>query len=335
MASSAEGAPPPLALAAPAAAAPSDASDVAAASPRSPRSSPRTGSPRPGDGSGRLRSPLTLPVKVSLSALAQKLLLQRDLQPRANGLGVEHPLRALAIAVCTTQAFDSACMLVILANCMLLSIYDPLDKAVIIAEMGPRNRAAALAEDYFQALFTLEMVLKVVAYGWLGRGPSGAWVGYLADPWSWLDGIIVLVGFVFYSPAIEGSTSTISALRTIRVMRPLKNLNSMPSMRLVVKSVLAALPSLANVIILLLFSLLLVAIVGLMLWPGVLAGQCAYLDPVSGGSVLTGAFAPCRATRRTRSPARPRAATSAAPRSCASTSSRSCWRRTPRSTMPP
>jgi hypothetical protein len=248
-----------------------------------PAGAPAAASPRT---RARALPPMTLPVKVSLAALAQKLLQQRDLQPRANGLRTDHPLRALAIAVCTSPAFDTACMLVIFANCALLAIYDPLDKT----DSGARNKAMAGAEDCFQALFSLEMALKVLAFGWLGTGPSGARVGYLADPWNWMDGLIVLVGFVFYSRDITSSTSTISALRTVRVLRPLKNLNSVPSMRLVVKSVLAALPSLANVIILLLFSLLLVAIVGLMLWPGVLAGQCAYLDPVSGGSVLTGAF---------------------------------------------
>ena len=40
---------------------------------------------------------LTLPIKVSLAALAQKLLQQKDLQPSANGLGVAHPLRALPL----------------------------------------------------------------------------------------------------------------------------------------------------------------------------------------------------------------------------------------------
>jgi hypothetical protein len=116
---------------------------------------------------------LALPVKVFLAALAQKLLQQKDLQPSANGLGVAHPLRALALAVHHAGLRQR------------VHAGDPDQHLTPWTGTTAGQRATRPwrgAENYFQALFTLEMVLKVLAFAWLGRGPSGAWVGYLADP---------------------------------------------------------------------------------------------------------------------------------------------------------
>jgi hypothetical protein len=231
---------------------------------------------------------LTLPQKVNMSALVNKLLRQRDLQPYAlgwgtRGLSLSHPLRRFAVAVANHSLFETFSLLVILANCVFLAIYDPLD----FDDTGPRNRAIAQSEDVFQALFTVELLIKWVAFGLWGRGPSGKRVGYLTDAWNYLDGGIVMIGFLGYIP---GLGSNASVLRTFRVLRPLRSMAAVPSMRVVVSSMLTALPPLGNVVLLALFSLLVFAIIGVQLWAGLLRGKCAYADPLdpSGPLVVTG-----------------------------------------------
>lgn len=53
----------------------------------------------------------------------------------------------------------------------------------------PRNRAVEDSELIFTSLFAVEMVLKVIAMGFvLGRGT------YIRDPWNVLDFVVVMAG---------------------------------------------------------------------------------------------------------------------------------------------
>ena len=49
----------------------------------------------------------------------------------------------------------------------------------------------------FTAVFTLELLVKVVALGVRGHHTA-----YLADRWNWLDAFIVFMGYLALSPAV-------------------------------------------------------------------------------------------------------------------------------------
>lgn len=72
--------------------------------------------------------------------------------------------------------FDRVMTALIMANCLLLACYDPLD----YDNSGARNRAINNSELVFLALFTAEMVVKIVALDVWGK-PSG----YFNDGWNW------------------------------------------------------------------------------------------------------------------------------------------------------
>jgi hypothetical protein len=72
------------------------------------------------------------------------------------------------------------------------------------------------------------------------------------------------------------SMPKVKVLRTFRVLRPLRTLSRSKSMRLLVHSLLSALPSLANVVVLLLFFFCVFGMIAVQLWgaSGVLYGRC-------------------------------------------------------------
>lgn len=220
---------------------------------------------------------LSMPQKVKLASLVRKLLTQQNLIPRAFGfLGPDNPVRKVAIQVAHAELFETISIMVILANCIALAMYDPMDRY----EEGERNQAIAASEVYFQSLFTIEAIIKLLAFGVYGEGVRGGKAGYFADGWNWLDFFIVVTGYLVFIPEL----SNIRALRTFRVLRPLKSVSAVPSMRVMVSSMLVALPALGNVVLLAAFTLLLFGIVAVQLWTGLLRGGCHYEDPLQPGS---------------------------------------------------
>lgn len=65
---------------------------------------------------------------------------------------------------------------IILANCVLLAFFDPLD----VERTGSRNTAIENAETPFMVIFTVDMVIKMVALDLFGQPSS-----YFSDSWNW------------------------------------------------------------------------------------------------------------------------------------------------------
>jgi len=173
----------------------------------------------------------------------------------------DNPIRAWCIKIVHTNEFDMISIFVILMNCllMLISAWTP----------PPHNLEFPWAEHLFNILFTIELILKVVAKGFYS-GPYA----YLKDGWNWLDFVIVVVGWAAYFPSVPG----VSALRTFRVLRPLKTLSSMPGMRVIITALMTSIPALINVMSMMVFTFAIFGIVGVQLYNGVLEGGCFIAD---------------------------------------------------------
>uniref|UniRef100_A0A0G4H9N8 Calcium-channel protein CCH1 n=1 Tax=Chromera velia CCMP2878 TaxID=1169474 RepID=A0A0G4H9N8_9ALVE len=135
-------------------------------------------------------------------------------------------------------------------------------------------RALRIIDIIMLSVFLLEMLLKWIAYGiFCGRE------AYFKSGWNWLDFIVVcasLVELVFTMSAASTSTdgfdsSTLRALRTLRIvraLRPLRVIARSKGIRLVVDSLLASIPSLANVFFICLLFYLIFAILGMNFFKG-------------------------------------------------------------------
>ena len=179
-------------------------------------------------------------------------------------------LRQAAVAVTFDPAFEPFILLAILTNCFFMAGFKELE---------------AQTEIYFVIIFTLEMALKMLTFGFASHR-----MAYLRSGWNVLDFIIVISGVAVIVAkqlleAAEQGTGTandigaISTLRAIRVLRPLRTISRVPSMRVLVGSLIDAVPQLAGVLLLFLFFLLTFGVVGIQLFSGALHHRCYEDEP--------------------------------------------------------
>ena len=163
--------------------------------------------------------------------------------------------------------FDRVIMGLILANCVVLSMYDPL-----LPPGSAWNTLLAAIETIFTVLFTLECVVLVISRGFLFGDTT-----YLRDPWRVMDFIIVITGLVSFSP----SASNLTGFRTMRALKPLKTINGVPGMRMLVSTLLDSIPLLIDVLVLLLWLFCVFGILGIQQFLGRLNSRCFEVAPRS------------------------------------------------------
>jgi len=103
--------------------------------------------------------------------------------------------------------FDRFILFVILVNCIFLA----LDKEV---EYITNNNE--MIDFIFLQIYTMEMVLKIIAMGFFMRAHS-----YLRDSWNILDFMVVILGWI----SVFFESGDISAIKVIRILRPLRTIN--------------------------------------------------------------------------------------------------------------
>jgi hypothetical protein len=85
--------------------------------------------------------------------------------------------------VVKNKIFENVSICVIMANSVTLGMSDPL-------EVGS-TPTAELVDNIFLGLYTTEMCLKILCYGFMFN--DGA---YLRDPWNILDFVIVMSAYL-------------------------------------------------------------------------------------------------------------------------------------------
>ncbi|KAK3102999.1 hypothetical protein FSP39_015655 [Pinctada imbricata] len=129
-------------------------------------------------------------------------------------------------------------------------------------------------EYIFLVIFTLEAIMKIIAYGFVLH--SGA---YLRNGWNILDFIIVIIGIVStIMNAIELHGFDVKALRAFRVLRPLRLVSRAPSLQVVLNAILRAMVPLLHIGLLVIFVIIIYAIIGLELFSGAMHETCFYIS---------------------------------------------------------
>jgi hypothetical protein len=109
--------------------------------------------------------------------------------------------------------FESISISVIIVNSIFLAMDDPL------RDPSETPEYMTVADDIFQYLYTIEMVVKIVSLGFIVNTGS-----YLRDAWNILDFVIIASGYM--GMFLQGSGVNLSALRSFRVIRPLRTISS-------------------------------------------------------------------------------------------------------------
>ncbi|XP_034737220.1 voltage-dependent T-type calcium channel subunit alpha-1I-like isoform X1 [Etheostoma cragini] len=189
-------------------------------------------------------------------SIQEELLPYPDLGPVVFGcLKQTTSLRNWCLQVAHSPWLDYLSVLIIVLNCVNLSIYKPGEK---------KNNTQEILDFLMFLYFIVEMLIKIVALGVLGYKGS-----YLSNHWYKLDFFInfgKLMDIMFEIFDIH--------LQFCQVLSPLRLISRVPSMLNVVTVLLGTVPMLGNVMVLYIFVIQIFAVVGVQLWAGQLRNRC-------------------------------------------------------------
>ncbi|KXZ54857.1 hypothetical protein GPECTOR_4g929 [Gonium pectorale] len=158
--------------------------------------------------------------------------------------------------------FELLVVLAILGNTVTLALYRPTE-----SDGSHWNRGLLWADTAFNALFTAEMLLRIVALG----GP----LAYLRHPWNVFDAAMVAAGYLAFVPTDnESSSSGVRALRALRALRPLRTVTRSEALRAIVICFLEAVPLLGSAVGLMLLFMFVFAVAGTNLYANVYHQKC-------------------------------------------------------------
>eukprot|EP01063_Lacrimia_lanifica_P012719 TRINITY_DN19407_c0_g1_i1.p1 TRINITY_DN19407_c0_g1~~TRINITY_DN19407_c0_g1_i1.p1 ORF type:complete len:1934 (+),score=511.02 TRINITY_DN19407_c0_g1_i1:149-5950(+) len=174
-------------------------------------------------------------------------------------LGPYNKVRVHAFDVVNSQWFGTATLVVIIMNTITLAMDIPEteDEASI-------QDFLYVSEIVFQSLFTVEVLVKIVALGFVIHPHA-----YLRTGWNRIDFLIVVAGFLGF--VFE---SNVTVLRLVRVVRPLRTISRVAAMRTLMNTIMDAFPTLLEILFLLFFLLGIYAIMGMGLFSGTLHNRC-------------------------------------------------------------
>ncbi|XP_039270704.2 voltage-dependent L-type calcium channel subunit alpha-1D-like isoform X2 [Styela clava] len=182
-------------------------------------------------------------------------------------LGLKNPIRRACMNIVDWRPFDVLILLTIFANCVALAFNVPFPGD----DSNRTNEILEKVEYIFLGIFTIEAVLKIVAFG-LAFHPNA----YLRNGWNVIDFVIVVIGLIsiVLEKADVGSTDKVRSLRAFRVLRPLRLVSGVPSLQVVLNAIIRAMVPLLHIALLVIFVIIIYAVVGLELFKGRLHKTC-------------------------------------------------------------
>ena len=111
------------------------------------------------------------------------------------------------------KAFDYVILFFILISTVLMALESPMD------DHETRNYyILGILDHVMTFVFLLEMMIKIVAYGFLFNGKNS----YLRDGWSQIDFIIVLASIASMLFSNYSQFSILKVIRMVRILKPLR-----------------------------------------------------------------------------------------------------------------
>eukprot|EP00899_Mesostigma_viride_P026282 jgi/Mesvir1/6839/Mv09018-RA.1 len=168
-----------------------------------------------------------------------------------------------ARSITNTADFEAFIIIIILANCFTLALYDPMRP-----HSSQYNKNIGHTELAFNVIFTIEAILRIAG--------AESFKAYVKNPWNLFDLFIVLVGYTSLIPGSTESTGGLRALRALRALRPLRTITRFRALKNVVTAFIEAIPLLVSVVGLLFFFLFLFAIGGIQLFQPAVHFECRF-----------------------------------------------------------
>ncbi|XP_051499718.1 LOW QUALITY PROTEIN: voltage-dependent L-type calcium channel subunit alpha-1F-like, partial [Apus apus] len=167
-----------------------------------------------------------------------------------------NPLRVRCHALIHHHIFTNLILVFIILSSISLAAEDP------VRAHSPRNNILGYFDYAFTSIFTVEILLKMTAFGaFLHKG------SFCRNWFNLLDLLVVgvsLVSFAFHSSAI----SVVKILRVLRVLRPLRAINRAKGLKHVVQCVFVAIRTIGNIMIVTTLLQFMFACIGVQLFKG-------------------------------------------------------------------
>uniref|UniRef100_A0A8C3BVJ4 Voltage-dependent L-type calcium channel subunit alpha n=1 Tax=Cairina moschata TaxID=8855 RepID=A0A8C3BVJ4_CAIMO len=171
-------------------------------------------------------------------------------------LGSTNPLRVRCHALIHHHIFTNLILVFIILSSVSLAAEDP------VRAHSPRNHILGYFDYAFTSIFTVEILLKMTAFGaFLHKG------SFCRNWFNLLDLLVVgvsLVSFGIHSSAI----SVVKILRVLRVLRPLRAINRAKGLKHVVQCVFVAIRTIGNIMIVTTLLQFMFACIGVQLFKG-------------------------------------------------------------------
>ncbi|XP_058464839.1 muscle calcium channel subunit alpha-1 isoform X1 [Malaya genurostris] len=158
--------------------------------------------------------------------------------------------------LCNHSTFGNIILVCIMFSSAMLAAEDPLNAT------SERNQILNYFDYFFTSVFTIELLLKLISYGFLLH--DGA---FCRSAFNLLDLLVVCVSLIsmFFS---SGAISVIKILRVLRVLRPLRAINRAKGLKYVVKCVIVAIKTIGNIMLVTYLLQFMFAVIGVQLFKG-------------------------------------------------------------------
>uniref|UniRef100_A0A665WTQ9 Voltage-dependent L-type calcium channel subunit alpha n=1 Tax=Echeneis naucrates TaxID=173247 RepID=A0A665WTQ9_ECHNA len=167
-----------------------------------------------------------------------------------------HTNKVLCHKIVNHNIFTNLILFFILLSSISLAAEDPVKNDSF------RNQILGYADHVFTGLFTIEIILKMTAYGaFLHKG------SFCRNYFNILDLVVVSVSLI--SSGIQSSAiNVVKILRVLRVLRPLRAINRAKGLKHVVQCVFVAIRTIGNIVIVTTLLQFMFACIGVQLFKG-------------------------------------------------------------------
>ncbi|XP_068394681.1 voltage-dependent L-type calcium channel subunit alpha-1S [Eschrichtius robustus] len=201
-----------------------------------------------------------IPISPRPRPLAELQLKEKAVPiPEASAFFIFSPankIRVLCHRIVNATWFTNFILLFILLSSAALAAEDPIRTESV------RNQILGYFDIVFTSVFTVEIVLKMTAYGaFLHKG------SFCRNYFNILDLVVVAVSLI--SIGLESSTiSVVKILRVLRVLRPLRAINRAKGLKHVVQCVFVAIRTIGNIVLVTTLLQFMFACIGVQLFKG-------------------------------------------------------------------
>uniref|UniRef100_T1GVR3 Voltage-dependent L-type calcium channel subunit alpha n=1 Tax=Megaselia scalaris TaxID=36166 RepID=T1GVR3_MEGSC len=152
--------------------------------------------------------------------------------------------------------FTNFMLFCIMFSSGMLAAEDPLDGK------SERNLILMKFDYFFTTVFTIELLLKVIAYGLVLH--QGA---FCRSAFNMLDIVVVFVSLISVFSS-SNAIATVKILRVLRVLRPLRAINRAKGLKHVVQCVIVAVKTIGNIVLVTCLLEFMFAVIGVQLFKG-------------------------------------------------------------------